>query len=198
LPVTTAAAAQPLTLTGLDIGYTGVAGSYSVANDVHTVRGAGGDIWSSGDRFYYAYQAQAGDFEVVARVLSQQNTNAWAKAGLVVRENLTQGARNAAMLVTPSSGELFQNRPVANAKSYSTGSANPANAAPIWLRLRRVGNVLTGFHSSDGVTWTQVSSVTLSALPQTVYVGLGVTSKVQTVLSTVVFDMVQMRAPVGP
>jgi YVTN family beta-propeller protein len=198
LPVTTAAAAQPLTLTGLDIGYTGVAGSYSVANDVHTVRGAGGDIWGSGDRFYYAYQAQAGDFEVVARVLSQQNTNAWAKAGLVVRENLTQGARNAAMLVTPSSGELFQNRPVANARTYSTGSANPTNTAPIWLRLRRVGNVLTGFHSSDGVTWTQVSSVTLSALPQTVYVGLGVTSKVQTVLSTVVFDMVQMRAPVGP
>jgi hypothetical protein len=57
----------------------------------------------------------------------------------------------------------------------------------------RSGNTLTGYHSSDGTTWTRVASETI-AMPSTVYVGLAVTSHDNTALATATFDNVE----VGP
>jgi hypothetical protein len=44
--------------------------------------------------------------------------------------------------------------------------------------LKRVGNVFTSYYSTDGVTWTQVGTVTLSAFLSLspVYVGMAATS----------------------
>jgi hypothetical protein len=35
---------------------------------------------------------------------------------------------------------------------------------PVWLRITRAGNTLTGYRSANGVNWTQVSQVAI-ALP---------------------------------
>ena len=53
----------------------------------------------------------------------------------------------------------------------------------MWVRLSRVGNVFTGYVSTDGSTWTQVSSVTI-ALPTTLDLGLGVASNNTTQTTT--------------
>jgi YVTN family beta-propeller protein len=193
-----AGAPEPIVLTGAKIGTTGGPGSYSVTGDVHTVTGAGGDIWGSSDRFYFAYQSMSGDGEVVARILSQQNTDPWAKAGVMIRETLASGARNAAMLLTPSNGETFQWRPVASKRSYNVGSGNGAVQPPLWLKLTRAGNTLTGFTSADGITWTQIGSATLNNLPTVVYVGLAVTSRVSGVGSTAVFDHLSVGTATPP
>jgi len=58
-----------------------VSGSASYANGVYTVNGAGIDIYGANDQFHYVYQPVNGNGTLIARVTSQTNTSANAKAG---------------------------------------------------------------------------------------------------------------------
>lgn len=55
-------------------------------------------------------------------------------------------------------------------------ASRPINPPATWLRLRRVGNVFTGFYSYDNSRWTVLGSVT-NALPSAIYLGLAVSSR---------------------
>ena len=57
--------------------------------------GAGADIWDTADGFRYVYQSLSGDGQIIARVTSMQNTNAYAKAGVMIRESSTANAAHA-------------------------------------------------------------------------------------------------------
>jgi hypothetical protein len=57
---------------------------------------------------------------------------------------------------------------------------------PVHLRLTRVGNMFTGFYSTDGSTWVQVGTVTFS-LPTTVFAGMTALSKSNTETATIKF-----------
>ncbi|PYX93728.1 MAG: hypothetical protein DMG67_03480 [Acidobacteria bacterium] len=87
-----------------DIGTVGVAGSASFSNGVFTVNGSGSDIWSSADSFNYASESLSGDVTITARVASQQNTNAWAKSGVMIRETTAANSSYVFVFVTPSMG----------------------------------------------------------------------------------------------
>ncbi len=62
------------------------------------------------DHFHFVYQPLNGNGQIVARVVSVQNTFQWAKAGVMIRESLTPDARNTLMAVTPGAGTTFQRR----------------------------------------------------------------------------------------
>ncbi|MFN3405651.1 MAG: glycoside hydrolase family 2 TIM barrel-domain containing protein [Cytophagaceae bacterium] len=174
-----------------DIGTVGVAGSASHTNGTFTVQGSGADIWNSADGFRYVYQQVSGDREIIARVAGIQNTDPWAKAGLMIREDLTAGARHASVFVTPSNGVSLQSRSTTGGSSVSNTVAGIA--APRWLRLERRGNTFTAFHSADGNAWSQIGSLTIS-MSQTVYVGLAVTSHNNSVINTSSFTNVSTRS----
>lgn len=55
-----------------------------------------------------------------------------------------------------------------------TGAVGPSS--PRWLRLARVGDVITGYDSTDGAHWTEIGTARLAGLPRTVQIGLFVTS----------------------
>jgi hypothetical protein len=48
--------------------------------------------------------------------------------------------------------------------------------SPVWLRLTRAGNTITGYESTDGRHWSTVGTAVLDHLPDTVQVGLFATS----------------------
>ena len=170
-----------------DIGAVAAAGSASHASGAFTVSGSGADIWDSADKFHYAYRPLSGDGEIVARVASIQNTNAWAKAGVMIREGLAANSANAMMLVTPSNGLRFQRRLTTGGVSTSTSGG--IVTAPYWVKLVRSGSGLTGYKSADGVTWTQVGTVSIP-MAGNVFIGLAVTSHNNPVLCAAVFDNV--------
>jgi hypothetical protein len=95
-----------------DVGATGLAGrlEYTDIPGTYSVYGSGADIAGTADAFHYAYQATNGDAQIVAQITSQQNTNAAAKAGLMMRGALTAGAQHVSLLVTPQSGLVRQDR----------------------------------------------------------------------------------------
>jgi hypothetical protein len=155
---------------------------------VWTVQGAGSDIWSTADHFHFASQTLPGDGSVSARVISQSKTNAWAKAGVMLRQGSDQSALYYAVFVTPSNGIVVQYRSLSGG---STRQIAIAGTTPTYLKVGRSGTTYTAYTSADGVSWTRVprSSVSLST-PGPVQGGLAVTSHNTGVFSTVTFDAI--------
>jgi hypothetical protein len=179
---------------GQDIGDVAAAGSFSESGGVFSVRGSGADIYRTADEFRYVWQPLTGDGQITTRVVSQTNTDYWAKAGLMLREQLTANSRHALVFVTPGAGAFMQYRTATGGTTGPSSGPIPGIAAPYWLRLVRQGNVVSGYVSVNGTSWAQRGSVTFSSLPNSVYIGLAVSSRNDGVLSTVVFDNVA-RAP---
>jgi hypothetical protein len=145
-------ALSPAPWTDADIGAVGPAGSSTLNSGTFTVQGAGADIWGTADGFHYVYQRLNGNTQVIARVASLSNTNAWAKAGIMIRDTLKPNAKNAFIAVTPGNGVTFQTRATTGGSSVS--SATAGFAAPYWIKLARSGNRFSAYRSPDGVTWT--------------------------------------------
>jgi hypothetical protein len=75
--------------TSADVGAVGQAGSGSETNAQWTISGSGGDIWGSADAFHFVYRGTTEDMGVLrVRVDAMQNTNVFAKAGIMVRAGL--------------------------------------------------------------------------------------------------------------
>ena len=181
----TAPATAETTLTSRDIGNVGAAGSTAVSGGVYTVAGGGADIWYGSDGFRFVHRQLTGDGSITARVTGQQNTNPWAKAGLMIRESLATNSKFAMAIVTPSNGTMFSHRSETGA--WAANGTASSYAMPLWLKLTRAGNVITAYKSTNGTSWTLTGSKTI-AMNATVNVGLAVTSHKVGTLSTAKFD----------
>jgi regulation of enolase protein 1 (concanavalin A-like superfamily) len=157
-----------------------------------SVDGAGADIWGTADGFTALWTGLVVPEETLtARVLSLENTNVWAKAGVMIRETMDPGGRHVMVVVTPGKGVAMQWRADRDGPSLST-TARPG-AAPAWVRLIRRGNAYTGQTSSDGVTWVTLGTVNLSMSPSTNT--LVVTSHNAAAVATAIFDDVRVERP---
>jgi len=183
--------ASAINLTDTDIGGPGVAGSGSVNGTTYTVSGSGTDIWGTSDKLNYYYQNDTGDLTFTARVASVQNTNAWAKVGLMVRESTAANAAYVGIYVTPGNGVSMQYRSATGVTATDL-ARNTGFVAPYWVRLVRSGNTFTGFRSPDGVTWTQVGQISVT-MAANVTEGFAVCSHNNTTLNTSTFDNVSVQ-----
>jgi hypothetical protein len=114
------------------------------------VQGAGADIWGTSDQFHYAWQSLSIDGGVSARVITQTATDAWAKAGVMLRGSTDPGAPYYAAFVTPANGIAIQYRA---AQGGSAGQAvTLTGTLPAYLKVARAGSTYTAYTSSDGVT----------------------------------------------
>jgi ABC-type transport system involved in multi-copper enzyme maturation permease subunit len=195
----TAAAVLVMVLLGLLTGL-GSHSSYNTGPGTPDIVGhppvpIGPDGEAVTDRFYFVHRSLDGDGSITARVTSLTGTRIaqgqdptvpstpepaevqpWAKAGLIIKENTTQGSAYAAIMVTGAHGVRMQH-------NYTGDTAGPAGTvsmdSPRWLRLTRTGDTVTGYASTDGTTWTTVGTVRLAGLPATVPAGLFATSPMQ-------------------
>ncbi len=173
-----------------DIGAPALTGNTTYLNGSYTLSAGGADIWGTTDQFQFMQLTLVGDGAIVARVNSVQNTNAWAKAGVMIRESLAANARYVGVFVTPGNGVTQQWRGSTGGSTSSFATA--ALTAPHWVKLARVGNTFTTYRSLDGVTWTQQGSAQTIAMAATVQVGLALTSHNAAALCTATFDQVSL------
>jgi hypothetical protein len=96
-----------------DIGSPANHGSATLSTLAWTINGGGADIWNTSDQFNFAHAPLTGDGSVVARVTSPTYTNAWAKAGVMLRNGLVANAAFVDLVVTPGNGVAFQWRSTA-------------------------------------------------------------------------------------
>ncbi|MBB6670741.1 fibronectin type III domain-containing protein [Cohnella nanjingensis] len=172
-----------------DIGSVGIAGSavYDATTGKFTVRASGGDIWGTEDAFRFVYRPWTGYGQIVARVASVQNAAEWTKAGVMIRGSLDKQSPYAMMAMTPTHGVVFQDRLQAGGASTLTNGTSAQ--APYWVKLVRDAGGISAYDSSDGENWTLIKKDAVN-LPDTVYVGLAVTSHTNTRLATAEFDQV--------
>lgn len=189
-------AVLPLGWLGEDVGVVGVPGAASEASGTFTVSGAGADVWGTRDAFHFAYRELAGDGTIVARVASLAGSDAWLKAGVMIRASLDPAAAHGFMIVSKGKGLAFQRRASLGGLSLHEAGAPAPASAPMWVRLTRAGDVLTASTSTNGSTWTVVGSGTIN-LPVTVLVGLAVSSHLTTETATASFTGVAITEDAG-
>ena len=175
-----------------DVGSTGATGSSAYSSGTYTIAGAGADIWGTTDAFQYCYKQMSGNCTIIARVVSVQNTNGNAKAGVMIRSSLNANARHALTDLEPNTTSNFLYR------LTDGGSENLSSVyaiAPEWVKVVRSGSNLTGYISTDGSTWTQLGTTQSISMTDPVYVGLVVCSHVSGTLCTATFDNVSVTTP---
>jgi hypothetical protein len=187
-------------------GLPGSVGSFTEAPaGTFTMTASGTDIWDVGtagnyrDEFHFAYKTLAGAGSIVARVQSVQNTDPWAKAGVMIRETLEPGSKHAFAAVTPANGVASQGRIETGGDSFNANQTGVA--APYWVKLERdVSGRFTVSHSANGTTWVPVtgSNPTNIQMASTVYIGLAVTAHNANLTCRAVFTNVTTTGTVGP
>ena len=160
----------------------------------YTVKTEGSDIWNSLDGFNFSYETKTNDFDVAVRQVSFTKVSNWSKGGLMVREDLTAGSRNWNIVNDPTSADGINaidgsgtgantvecnTRPTPGVASqgWGTGPATVPAYPNAWVRLKRTGQMLAGYWSSNGVDWVQEgltdwSTNAAGPMPATVYVGI--------------------------
>jgi len=172
----------------------------------YTMTGAGSDIWNESDEFRYAYKQLSGDGSIVAQVFSVENTDPWAKAGVMIRKTLDAGSANAMAYITPNGRVGWQYRRGDGGSSTSTRSDPGAIKTPHWVKLTRQGNTITAQHSSDGVNWEDMVEAANPQEPssrnilmnQNVYIGLALNSHNSGVVCKAELSNVQTTGTVTP
>jgi hypothetical protein len=183
-----------------DIGGASPAGVSTYANGRWTIQGAGNDIfWGTQDGCHFTYKALTGNSAIIAKVESVQDTSPAAVAGVMMRTSLEPGAPRAWMAVA-SRGNAEQNMQklaVYGGANYGTKAFDIASSTPsYWVKLERIGNIITGYVSPDGSNWAATDVGRIDApVPDTIYVGLVVSSIKG--LNTAVFSNVQITGGDG-
>jgi hypothetical protein len=137
---------------------------------------ASGDITgTNNDNLRFAYKQLTGDGWIIAKVNSLTETWNWAKGGVMIRETLDVASARAHMIATGERRLAFENRSATNGASASVYSAVGAFPLPVWVKLERKGDQVTGYYSTDGTNWVAQTADNggggTSPNPQTITMG---------------------------
>ena len=166
----------------------------------YTMTGSGADIWAvdgvEADEFHYAFKMLTGAGSIAARVQSVENTNAWAKAGVMIRETLEPDSAHAMMVVTPGSGVSFQRRQGTGATSIDDTTSGIT--APYWVKIERdlAGN-FSAYSSANGSAWQKLGLSENIQMASNVYIGLALTSHDAALTCRAVFTNVTFTGTVS-
>ncbi len=189
----------------LDIGSPGAEGSatYDADTGTYTIEGSGHDIWDAADDFHFVYSEVSGDVNLIATVDLQVGGGEpdWAKAGPMVRNNLTPGSAHGFAMIR-NGGQDYgpQWRETQGAGGAWDGDASLVGGKTNnsmqegKIEIERIGTEIN-FYYYDPVTdeqiWWYYHDV--PDMEDPVYVGLAVTSHTTGAISTGIFtDVVLM------
>jgi hypothetical protein len=161
------------------------------------IQGDGGDVYGGTNQYGITYLPGAETDGTVAtvEVTAQQNTDAWAKAGIMVRDDVTNARSSPGFLIlaeAPGHGYVLQWD--ANGDGQLDSNSAPSNQGlgtatyPTWLKLVRTGTTFTGYYSTDDTTWTLIDTVSLPSAAPTQDVGVFTTSHNAGTVGEVDFD----------
>jgi hypothetical protein len=164
-------------------------GNVSGDSTATTIQATGGDIYGSSDSGVFYHRGWTGDGTFIVRTGALNRTHDWAKAGIMLRASLAPYAANTFLAVTPTQGTVLQGRYGNGTSGYGTvtrgqyWTAGPGS----WLKLVRGGGSIAAFWSPEGINWYPIASME-DVLPQTIFVGLAVSSHNPSAAATTTFS----------
>lgn len=170
-------------------------GSTDISDDgAITVIGAGNDLWGSADGFRYVYTEVSGDFEANVQITFFERVEPWTKAGLIARETIDAGSKNA--LSTAAAGDAYgvqltwreqTNGNTQELNYWELGGPTRFNDGE-WIRITRSGNDFSSAWSDDGVDWDDIYATVTIEMEETITLGLAVTSHEVTLSCEATFE----------
>jgi hypothetical protein len=181
-------------------GYPASVGNFVEAPaGTYTISASGADITGTADEFHFAYKTLTGPGSIVVKVESVQNTNQWAKAGVMIRETLDPGSSHAMAFVTPGQGIVFEYRPTAGGNNLGAAGQQTGITAPYWVKLERsISGSFTASYSADGTSFQTIpNSMANIQMAANVNIGLAVTAHDSAQTCQAVFSNVTFTGTVG-
>jgi hypothetical protein len=167
---------------------------WSDGPNAYTIQCQGSDIWNAADGFNFSYESKSGDFDVAVQQTSFTKVSNWSKGGLMVREDLSLTSRDWNIVNDPTSADgvtsidgsgTGANTVECNARiatsaasgGWATGPGTVPAYPNAWVRLKRTGQMLAAFWSSNSVNWVQEALTDWSTnaqgpMPASVFVGI--------------------------
>jgi hypothetical protein len=166
--------------------------SVSYADGSFTMEVAGSDIAGSRDEFIFAYKNLV-TADLSARIDAQENTNSWAKAGVMLRSSLADDAAYIYCFITPLSGAVVELRTSdGGIQSGQFGQVVDVNAPhSVRIQLTSTGQI-TCWQRADGEDWQEMVQMPNTFLPTSFYAGLAMTSHDSAEVNTSVFSNVTL------
>jgi glucan 1,3-beta-glucosidase len=149
--------------------------------------GCGADIYLSNDQCRFVWKKITGDCEISATVDELTFTHMFAKAGVMIRGDLSADSIFAMLNVRPA-GELEFACRYHKAEKVKTDGHLGHDFPKINLKLIRKGQTIESWHCKGNEKWEKFMTTTLPDLPQTVYVGIFCLSHDNTQLAKAAFD----------
>lgn len=152
-------------------------------------------FWRNEDNYTILSQSISGDFELTVNVDFLRNLYGSLRshyAGIMVREDLEQGARFISLDVSPQ--QVFRLCQRSETQGYwsSVSQQTVAEMDALWLKLVRQGDTYTWYRSSENNVWVESGSLTL-ALPDTIELGMYATAAKPDTFMGVAFNAVSLR-----
>jgi hypothetical protein len=171
-PISTSSGQQIMLLTDVTAPYhtfssTSPAATFGQAGNTLGIRAAGADVFGSTNQYgaIYLHNAEQDGTTDTVEVTAQADTNDWAKAGIIVRNDIAQSGSSPGFVIlaaTPGHGYALQwdanGDGQLDSNSAPSGEGTGTTSYPSWLKLTRTGTTFTGYYSTDGSTWTQIGS----------------------------------------
>jgi hypothetical protein len=185
-----AMAAAPAGYSEENIGPPDELGSVTVAGDKWTIKGAGNQFdGNTEDQLFFVYKNVRGDGSVQARLLGPEQPNQYA--GVMARVSLDANSAFAGLIESTSALNWLVRTAADETATRTSGAA--AEQYPQFMRVQRVGNRITGFHSLDGKLWYVITaSVELPDLGDTAPLGVAVSSRASEAIEAI-FDSVSIQ-----
>ena len=192
------------------VGSSGWTGAYGGDNASSTFQSGGGQLtindnnghWEDGQNSgHLLYVSITGDF-VMKTELAGISSSAYATAGLGAFDpSITTGSPTVTWIGAYDKG-FYMNGTIGT-RVDNTGSMSDFQpvtdySTPVYLEMTRYGDVFTQYYSADGVNYTEIDSVVMAALPNTVDAGLWDGSFYNGHISTAVFDSFSIEAAPEP
>ncbi len=175
----------------------GVGGtSFTLSNGKLVITAGGNDVWSSYDQYGSVGHNISGNFVTETKITHQDNTHSWAKAGIMVRNDITKVGSSTGYIIvgiTPSNGWIVQYD--SNDNGYldtSTKVGSGITTTPSLVKLIKSGYTFIGYYKTDS-NWIKIGNTTLSSAQLAQDIGLFVTSHAGSTLCGVDFDWIFVR-----
>jgi autotransporter-associated beta strand protein len=171
-------------LTG-NLGTGALVGSATYSAGTFSVAGSG-TFGGTSDKLRFIYQGLSGDGEIIAKISALQDTGTSSRVGVMIRDSLATNSMHVFMGM--SSANAFRMVRRTTTGGSATASSSSTGTVPnTWVRLVRVGNVITAYKGLNGTTWTSVGSTTVT-MATNCYIGLAVSSGSDSTLNSSQFS----------
>ena len=183
LRITVAGLPAPWVIGSIGKGMPG--GSTSYRGGTFSQSGSGA-LGITSDKLSFSYQTLSGDGDITAKISALQDSGNLSGVGVMIRETLAPNSKHVFMGMTGSNKYLAASR-VATGGPSTKKNVGIGTVPNTWVRLVRVGNVITGYKSIDGIKWTPTGSTTVT-MAASCYIGLAVSSGSNTTLNSSQFS----------